>query len=296
MSEIAPRTRAHGRHIYYALTQPWKDFLTEQSIHSHLTSIIRILIGGLVFSLRPHGTLRHLPRTACDQVSCIGHALWEPNPGEPYSRVEVGDVGFVREGSFHRLFNALLSADDPSQKFGVPECYEPIFQVLNPSDHINIGTLKPNHYYSYGISVVDTGSDVRASPKDFPHVSYLCRRRQCGAALFLPVPAQRQDAIARGAFGRWMIKHIEHCLAFTRRPGRELGIERMEDIILVTGCHRTRSWANAVFLESQDDVQVSFEVQVTDVKGPNISINWPFSFERVQGAMLNWGPEGKVCH
>jgi len=92
-----------------------------------------------------------------------------------------------------------------------------------------------------------------------------------------------------------MTKHIDHCLAFTRRPGRELGI-KMEDIILVTGCHRTRSWANAVFLESNEDVQVSFEVEVTNVKGPDIGIKWPFSPERVQGAMLNWGPEGKVCY
>ncbi|KAI0295930.1 hypothetical protein BC826DRAFT_1006275 [Russula brevipes] len=37
-----------------------------------------------------------------------GHALWEPNPGRLYSPLEVGDVGYVREGKFHRLFfNAL---------------------------------------------------------------------------------------------------------------------------------------------------------------------------------------------
>ena len=52
----------------------------------------------------------------------FGHALWEPNPGRLYSPVEVGDVGFIREGKFHRVFNALLPADHPShQRFGVPE-------------------------------------------------------------------------------------------------------------------------------------------------------------------------------
>ncbi|KAH9967215.1 hypothetical protein BC827DRAFT_574579 [Russula dissimulans] len=126
-------------------------------------------------------------------------------------------------------------------------------------------------------------------PRDFPYVSYLCRRRQSGAVLSLPVQAQRQDTIERGAFGRWMIKHIDRCLAFARQRG--LGVEQMEDIILVTGFHRTRSWANAVFLESQEDEQVSFEVRVTDVNGPNPGINWRFTPD--QGAMLNWGPEGK---
>ncbi len=44
----------------------------------------------------------------------FGHALWEPNPGRLYSPVEVGDVGFIREGKFRRVFNALLPADHPS--------------------------------------------------------------------------------------------------------------------------------------------------------------------------------------
>ena len=92
-----------------------------------------------------------------------GHALWEPNPEEGNSPVKVGDVGFVRDGRFNRLFNALLSADHSSQIFGVPESYEPIFHDLNPSKDIDYSNLKPNHYYSYGINVIDTESDVRAS-------------------------------------------------------------------------------------------------------------------------------------
>ncbi|KAI0289465.1 hypothetical protein BC826DRAFT_610352 [Russula brevipes] len=220
-----------------------------------------------------------------------GHALWEPNPGRLYSPVEVGDVGYVREGKFHRLFNALLPADHPSHRnFGVPEYHEPL--TPNPSEHIDVGTLKPNHYCSHGVTVVDAEPDVRAfKPEDLPQVSYICNKRQCGAALFLPVQAQRQDTVARGDFGRWIIKHIDRWFAFTRRLG--LGIGQMEDIILVTGCHRTRSWANVAFLESQQDSQVSFEVDVAGVDGPDTNINWKFSPERIRGAVLNWGPDGK---
>jgi hypothetical protein len=57
-----------------------------------------------------------------------GHALWEPSPGGLYDAVEVGDVGFIRNGCFHRLFNISLPGDHPShQRFGVPECHEPLF-------------------------------------------------------------------------------------------------------------------------------------------------------------------------
>jgi hypothetical protein len=131
-------------------------------------------------------------------------------------------------------------------------------------------------------------------PDDLPQVSYLCTKRQRGAVSFLPVPAQRQDTIARGDFGQWIIKHIGIWFAFARRLG--LGIEQMEDIILVTGFHRTKSWANVAFLESHMDAQVSFGVEVTDADSPGSNIKWRHSPERVRGALLSWGPDGKVCH
>ena len=83
-----------------------------------------------------------------------GYALWEPGPssGRLYRPVEVGDVGYVREGKFHRLFNALLPADDPSHLFGVPEDYEQLIPRC-PDIHIDHGTLGPSHYYSTGINV-----------------------------------------------------------------------------------------------------------------------------------------------
>ena len=86
-----------------------------------------------------------------------GHALWDPSPRHSDKPVQVGDVGFIREGNFCRLFNALLSADDPSHEFGVPECHEPLFHKLsndpNDSSHIRPGSLGRNHYSSAGVSV-----------------------------------------------------------------------------------------------------------------------------------------------
>ncbi|KAI9445971.1 hypothetical protein H4582DRAFT_1785351, partial [Lactarius indigo] len=84
-----------------------------------------------------------------------GHALWEPDPGE-YSPAQVGDVGFIRDGKFHRLFNALLPADDPSHESrGTPPYHEPL--QLRLRDHIDRGTLSPNNFYSYGVNVVSGG-------------------------------------------------------------------------------------------------------------------------------------------
>ena len=57
-----------------------------------------------------------------------------------------------------------------------------------------------------------------------------------------------------------MISHIDRWFAWARQLG--MGINRMEDIVLVTGAHLTRSWTNVAFLEDQTDARVSFEFQV----------------------------------
>ena len=85
--------------------------------------------------------------TLAFKYPAYGHALWEPSPGRLHrAPVEVGDVGFIREGKFHRLFNALLPADHPTHRnFGVPEHHEPL--QLN-MEHIDTGTLSPNNFRS----------------------------------------------------------------------------------------------------------------------------------------------------
>jgi hypothetical protein len=85
------------------------------------------------------------------------------------------------------------------------------------------------------------------------------------------------------------VKHIDSWFAFAGKL--ELGIERIEEIILVTGCDRTKSWANIAFLGNQADSQVSFGVRV---KGPDPGITFQFSLENAQGAVLRHGPEGEV--
>ena len=85
------------------------------------------------------------------------------------------------------------------------------------------------------------------------------------------------------------MKNIDSWIAFARKLG--LGIDQMEDIILVTGCDLTRSWTNVAFLESQVDSQVSFGVKV---EGPETDIRFQSSRGNARGAVLRHGPEGAV--
>jgi len=66
----------------------------------------------------------------------------------------------------------------------------------------------------------------------------------------------------------------------------------MEDIILVTGCHRTTSWTNIAFNEIQADAQVSSGLQIAGNFGA--PANWPVSNQHSQGTALRHGPSGEV--
>jgi hypothetical protein len=100
------------------------------------------------------------------------------------------------------------------------------------------------------------------------------------------LPAQREGTATRGDFAKCIIKHIDEWFAFSRECGS--GISRREDIILVTGRHLARSWANVVFHER--DERVSFRVQ----SKRNSGVEWQFTPEGAGGVALNLGPSGEV--
>ena len=91
---------------------------------------------------------------------------------------------------------------------------------------------------------------LKCRPEDDLQVTFSCTGKQ-GALLSLPVSAQGEDTVAFGDFGKWMIKHIDVWFSFARGLG--LGINRMEDIILVTGRHLTKSWVNVAFNQRRSD-------------------------------------------
>ena len=83
-----------------------------------------------------------------------------------------------------------------------------------------------------------------------------------------------------------MIKHIDAWFAFARGLG--LGIDRMEDIILVTGRHLTKSWVNVAFNQRRPDAGVSLNIQVSGHS--HVSLEQ----EYVCGGDLKLGPTGRV--
>ena len=92
-----------------------------------------------------------------------GLALWDPNPVENLHKqpghVSIGDVGYLDNGAFMRIFNVTLPWDDPSNNLlGKPERYEIIKQSYY--DNVRDTQIREGEYCTPHVSKVDyMGSD-----------------------------------------------------------------------------------------------------------------------------------------
>jgi hypothetical protein len=95
-----------------------------------------------------------------DQLSSLHHglALWDPKPAEnPHKHlghVSIGDVGYLDNGAFMRMFNVTLPWDDPSNKLpGKPGEYE----LIDPSYFRDVrdNEIREGEHYTPHLSKVD---------------------------------------------------------------------------------------------------------------------------------------------
>lgn len=88
-----------------------------------------------------------------------GYPLWHPEPTK-HGEVEIGDIGYIREGGFYRLFNATRPRE-VQQHFGVPDHYTPFVvnqYLLNESKDVIKTQLT-----SRSVKTVDASGNVSVS-------------------------------------------------------------------------------------------------------------------------------------
>lgn len=87
----------------------------------------------------------------------LGWPLWQPEPTK-FGEVLIGDVGFVQNGCFYRLFNALRPADDPVNALcGVPPDFVPLQYNETALLHTVHDYLPPGPLYSSSVRHVAVG-------------------------------------------------------------------------------------------------------------------------------------------
>ena len=77
-------------------------------------------------TVMPYGNRRFIDRRG----SCLnfaGNAISrDPTPTRDYTRIEIGDVGFIDKGKFHLLFSAGSPLGERQRGYDVPRHFEPL--------------------------------------------------------------------------------------------------------------------------------------------------------------------------
>jgi hypothetical protein len=134
----------------------------------------------------------HISQVYADQLLHCGHgtALWEPEPSH-LGEVQIGDVGFIQEGTFYRLFNILHSPDDPLNVHGVPSGFEQL--IIDKDFYIETkeGALQPGPIYNEQTIKAHVKAEITAYvvPCVISHSLTICQRcfsdSKCRSIVFI---------------------------------------------------------------------------------------------------------------
>ncbi|KAI0372678.1 hypothetical protein BV20DRAFT_38503 [Pilatotrama ljubarskyi] len=173
-----------------------------------------------------------------------GYPLWEPEPNEA-GELLIGDVGYILDGGFYRLFNATLPADHPvNQRCGVPDGFEP-FTFPQTLLHRRDRALEPRPLCSKSVVAFDIEASIRAGiagPGLSSGFKFKCSDEQ-GAVLVLKRPATREMLHPCRDLRQYIVCNHRAWCTFARDTCR-LDIED-DNIIFVSGFVKTAEWALA---------------------------------------------------
>ncbi|KAJ7271113.1 hypothetical protein C8J57DRAFT_298104 [Mycena rebaudengoi] len=226
-----------------------------------------------------------------------GYPLFHPQPfddlPEEARRIgtEIGDVGVVTsDGSFDVVFNICRRADDPINRFGVPEGFEQVRLVP--------GDVAPRaSYHRPGSDVSNTKIskrrlDVDASvdgnvflPLGAGAVVEISTSSKAAAVLLLPDGASRCDLRRLKDFRDYALKHARCWYAFINGVlGRMV---ESNALYLVTGVDKCSSWSVAAVENQSEDCQVSLKLKAFQVGSAGTTCVWEWE---VASSFADSGP------
>ncbi|KAJ7498032.1 hypothetical protein B0H11DRAFT_830274 [Mycena galericulata] len=213
-----------------------------------------------------------------------GYPLFHPQPSddlpEPARKIgtEIGDVGVVTEdGCFDPIFNILKSADDRSNRFGVPLGFTPV--VLGPED-----IRMRAQYHPPGSDISNTTVNKKRLDIDAGMESNVFLPLGAGAVvevsmnsketglLLLPDGASRWDLRPQQPFRDYALKNAQSWYAFVNGDlGRMIG---SGDLYLITGVTKSTSWSVAAVENHSGDGKLSLKLKAAQLGAAGTSYTW----------------------
>ncbi|KAF7362530.1 Cell division control protein [Mycena venus] len=228
-----------------------------------------------------------------------GYPLFHPQPFDDlplesrYIGIEVGDVGVVTsDGAFDVIFNICRSANDPVNRFGVPEGFEKV--ELSPGDvaprgqYHRPGSDVSNTKISKRRLDVDAAAGVEGNvflPFGAGAVVEISTSSKETAVLLLPDGASRTDLRPKNIFRDYALKHAQRWYEFVNKK-----LHRMVgngDLYLVTGTDKSSSWSVAALENHSEDCKISLKLKASQVGSAGTSCVWEWE---TADSFADWGP------
>ncbi|KZT69259.1 hypothetical protein DAEQUDRAFT_765577 [Daedalea quercina L-15889] len=236
-----------------------------------------------------------------ERFSCYGIALWDPDPhlgtiGADIGNVQIGDVGRIVRGRYHRLFNTVTGIAD--SHWNVPEAFERLgreeIEPLITREEISQSCLSSASF----VTINTDGRATASGGAGGAGLSFKCTKSR-GAILQLP-ECDRTNMATSGsnraaASGERLNinKKINDFVARNIDTWHQFALEiagwevEKLDLIFVSGYLETKYWTVATCTDHGVDVQVS-------IQGGHGPLTVSFSAGRSQGnspfCHAKWGP------
>ncbi|KAI0673301.1 hypothetical protein C8Q78DRAFT_714618 [Trametes maxima] len=178
-----------------------------------------------------------------------GFPLWSPDPPPGGAPIELGDVGWVREGEFIPLFNAFRDSDDRQPHGRVPAGFSPLslqdMMIRGPREKVSATMLCSRGIKSRNVSAgVAVNAGTPSSPSGTIDFSFECY--EDSGALLVPRPRMMEHVIlSTRPIRAYMETHFDTWFEF---GAHTLGFDiKEDDIRFVIGTMKTSQWEVAAF-------------------------------------------------
>ncbi|EMD41169.1 hypothetical protein CERSUDRAFT_149887 [Gelatoporia subvermispora B] len=227
-----------------------------------------------------------------EQLFTKGHGLplWDPTPPEELGEVQIGDVGYIWRGAFHRLFNAMHEADQEiNRRYGVPEGFTKFnLQESRSSVHRRPNAIPSGFLCSKSISrdqiAIQGSATTPANVGAGVGASFACQDEH-GAVLWMRDPADREELHSSRRMANYMGKNWKKWHTFATD---DVDVDIPKDgIYFIRGWVKTKQWAVAAVV--REGRSRSFSL-TGNVSAAGLSINFDQSREIQGNIEFNQGP------
>ncbi|KAF9777464.1 hypothetical protein BJ322DRAFT_573293 [Thelephora terrestris] len=190
---------------------------------------------------------------------CYGHALWEPAPTSKYTRISIGDVGFIRQGRFHLLFSAGIPLGERERGVDVPNTFEPL----------EVGTTEAGEPRDPGCLAARTSQQVGSLEPGASFSFELTGDR--GAALTTRHSTYNEDSQLDSEFKEYTKRHYKSWVQFARdkKYGKDLRP------VLVSGSDMAKDFAMMAYSSNRSTCDLPDENFSTPMFGSaSASLSW----------------------